>query len=197
MIVASWLVVLTRARVERGPRLLAGAAVGLAPAALYAASQGLNARNYAGLAVLSAVAMGAAGAWLVAWARSLRRAAWRSLGALAVHRRSIATALAVALVLGVVGGIAIGQRAAGRPATAGTATSSRAGSRRTRPDGDRIAMAFRDRERWPSGYSTRWTIANLPPVRVDPADDLADATCGWASATASSSATGGRRGPRR
>lgn len=174
MIVASWLVVLTRARVERGPRLLAGAAVGLAPAALYAASQGLNARNYAGLAVLSAVAMGAAGAWSVAWARSLLEQHGGRSGALAVHRRSIAAALAVALVLGVVGGIAIGQRAAGRPATAGTTDELAGWLRANTTDGDRIAMTFRDREAMSLRLFDSVEIANLSPVRVDPADDLAD-----------------------
>ena len=75
--IAGWGIVAWRAirSPGAGPRLLLVAAIGLAPAALYAASLGLNARNFAGLAVLSAVAVGAGGAWLVASLRQRRTAA--------------------------------------------------------------------------------------------------------------------------
>ena len=75
--IAGWGIVAWRAvrSPGLGPRLLLVAAIGLAPAALYAASLGLNARNFAGLAVLSAVAVGAGGAWLVAGLRQRRTAA--------------------------------------------------------------------------------------------------------------------------
>ena len=53
--IAGWGLVAWRALRETGARVLLVAAIALVPAALYAASLGLNARNFAGLAVLSAV----------------------------------------------------------------------------------------------------------------------------------------------
>ena len=60
-IAIGWGVVAWRARHAPGPRLLLVAGAGLVPAALYAASLSLNARNFAGLAVLSAIAIGCGG----------------------------------------------------------------------------------------------------------------------------------------
>ena len=91
--VASWAVLAARARTGRGPRLLVAAAACLVPAALYAASQGLNARNYAGLAVLSAVAIGATGAWSVTWIRSRIGASEGPARTTGGRRRALAASL--------------------------------------------------------------------------------------------------------
>jgi hypothetical protein len=173
LVVAAWLVVAARARTERGPRLLAVAAACLVPAALYAASQGLNARNYAGLAVLSAVALGVAGAWSVAWIRGRVGGSAGTATPMGGSRRIIIGALVAVLALGVVGGVALGQRAAGKPATAGVSDDLAAWLRTNTTDGDRVAMTFRDRESMALRLFGSVQVANLTPVRVDPADDLA------------------------
>ena len=67
--VLGWLAMVGRARVDVGARLLVVAAACLLPAAAYAATHGLDSRNYAGLAVLSSVAIGVAGAMAVRFVR--------------------------------------------------------------------------------------------------------------------------------
>ena len=68
---AAWLIVLAGARHDHGLRLLIAAAVCLVPPAAYATLNGLNTRNYAGLAVLSAIALGVAGSRILsAWSNS-------------------------------------------------------------------------------------------------------------------------------
>ncbi len=178
---ASWVAVAWRARTERGPRLLVAAAAGLLPAALYAASQSLNARNYAGLAVLSAAALGIAGAWSVA---SIRRRLARSgttsgdetpratSGAPTGPRRVAAAALLAVLGLGLVGGIVVGQRSAGRPPSALVPDRLAAWLRANTSAGDRVAMTFKDRESMALRLFDSVEMVSLPAVRVDPADDL-------------------------
>ena len=65
--VLGWLAMLGRARADPGARLMVVAAACLLPAAAYAATHGLDSRNYAALAVLSSVAIGVAGAMAVRW----------------------------------------------------------------------------------------------------------------------------------
>jgi hypothetical protein len=168
---------------DRGARVLLVAAIGLAPAALYAASLGLNARNFAGLAVLSAVAVGAGGAWLVALLRQRRTTG-------SPGQRRLAT---IALIgVAVVGDRGPGRRPAGR----------RSGG--TRPHRRRARCLARGERarRWShrDGVS-RARTDGPPPVRSggrgDPADRAGRCLGGTgglrvdgACATASCSATG-------
>ncbi len=62
LVTGSWLYVAWRARKEIPARFLVAAAGCLAAPAIYATLNGLSARNYAGLAVLSAIAVGVAAA---------------------------------------------------------------------------------------------------------------------------------------
>lgn len=170
---ASWLAVAWRARAERGARLLLATGIGLAPAALYAASQGLNARNYAGLAVLSAIALGVAGAWGVAWVRPRLDAMTEAAGVERGPRRLIAAALVAAMTIGLVGGVLVGQRAAGRPPSGVVADELAGWLRANTSPGDRVAMTFKDRESMALRLFGSVEVANLFAVRIKPTDDLA------------------------
>ena len=149
-----------RARTELGPRLMVVAAACLLPAAAYAASQSLDPRNYAGLAVLSAVALGVAGAMFV-------RVLWARAGT----RRLARASLIALVVLSVGGGIAAGQRSVGPAPPPGTADALAAWLRANTTDGDRIAMTFRDRESMALRLFGAVEVANLPLVRVNAKDD--------------------------
>ncbi len=70
IVVAAWVVVVRRARRDYPSRLLAVGAACLVLPAVYATLNGLSTRNYAGLAVLSAVAIGVAVASLAGPVRS-------------------------------------------------------------------------------------------------------------------------------
>lgn len=174
-IVVGWGLVAWRARHDGGFRLLLVAAAALGPAALYAASRGLNARNFAGLAVLSAIAIGAGGAWLVAALRERRgdrsgddqpaRAARTSRPARALVSIALAGVAVVALAVPVIGQRDVGQLPPDRLADqlAGWLGANV-------PDGDRIVMAFREREEMALRRFGRGEVALLPIVRVDPAE---------------------------
>ncbi len=149
-----------RARTELGPRLLVVAGACLLPAAAYAASQSLDPRNYAGLAVLSAVALGVGGAMAV-----------RVLLARTGSRRLARASLVALVMLSVGGGIAAGQRSVGPAPPPGTADALAAWLRANTTEGDRIAMTFRDRESMALRLFGVVEVANLPLVRVNPKDD--------------------------
>lgn len=165
-IVVGWGLVAWRARHSPGSRLLLVAAVGLAPAALYAANLGLNARNFAGLAVLSAVAIGVGGAWLVAALRE--RWGTRLTGP---SRTVAAVALAGVAVLALAGPV-IGQRDAGRNPPVRLADELAGWLEANVSDGDRIVMAFREREAMALRRFGRMEVTILPTKRVDAADPL-------------------------
>lgn len=165
-IVVAWVVVAWRARHELGPRLVLAAGILLAPAAIYAASQGLNARNFAGLAVISSIAVGIAGATLVAAGRP------RLAGSAGAPLRA-ATAIGLVVVLGfALVGPVVGQRGA----------SSFPADRLTRDlvdwldehtaTGGRIVMAFREREEIALRRFGRTDVGILPIARVRATDPL-------------------------
>jgi len=156
-----------RARDDVGLRLLLVAATTLAPAALYALSRGLNARNFAGLAVLSAIAIGTAGARLVAALRHRRgdRPARRFRPA----RALVSVALA-GVVLGAVALPVLGQRDVAQLPPDRLADQLSGWLAANVPDGDRIVMAFRGREEMALRRFGRGEVALLPIVRVDPAE---------------------------
>lgn len=102
--VASWVVIAWRARRELPARFLLLAAACLVVPAIYATLNGLSTRNYVGLAVLSAIAMGVA---VATAGRALAARVGRT-------RRGRATTWAVIGVLLLSAAVA-GQRSAGRP----------------------------------------------------------------------------------
>jgi hypothetical protein len=159
--ILAWCVVAIRARSSLGPRLLVAAAVGLLPAALIAMTQGLDARNYAGLAVLSAIALGVAGAAAVAEARVRPR------------RRRVAAAATAAIVIVAAGGVVVGQVVTDAPPPPGAAEDLARWLRSNSAPGDRIAMSFRDREATAVRLFGQVRVDYLNPVRVAPGDDPA------------------------
>lgn len=166
VIAISWGVVVTLARRELGPRLLLAAAIALAPAALYAAAQSLNARNFAGLAVLSAIAVGIAGATLVATARRRLEG-----GATASRNARVVAAIILAVVVVVaVAGPVVGQRAVRRAAPDRLTEALVAWIDDNVEDGGRIVMTFREREEIALRRFGRTQVGLLGARRVDPAE---------------------------
>lgn len=165
-IVAGWGLVAWQARHAPGARLLLVAAACLAPAALYAASLGLNARNFAGLAVLSAVAVGAGGAWLVAGLREQRGA---GSAALARPARIVATFALAGVAVVALAAPVIGQRDVGRTPPDHLADDLAGWLAVNAPEGGRIVSAFREREEMALRQFGRAEVAILPLERVDPA----------------------------
>jgi hypothetical protein len=160
VVVAGWVLVAWRARHAVGARILVVAAIGLAPAALYAASLGLNARNFAAMAVLSAVAVGAGGGWLVADLRQRRSAGTPTIGRLA------AIALVGVAIVAVAAPV-VGQRDAGRPVPDRIGDELAAWLATNVPHGGRIVMAFREREQMALRLFGDADVAILPIARVD------------------------------
>jgi hypothetical protein len=160
LVAAGWILVAWRARYSTSPRLLVVAAIGLTPAALYAASLGLNARNFAALAVLSAVAVGVGGAWLVGELRRRRGSAGHP------GQRRLATAALVGLAVVAITVPVVGQRDAGRivPDRIG---DQLAGWLATNTNGGkRIVMSFREREQMALRLRADADVAVLPLARV-------------------------------
>ena len=157
--IAGWGLVAWRALHETGARVLLVAAIGLAPAALYAASLGLNARNFAGLAVLSAVAVGAGGAWLVAALRQRRTTG-------SPGQRRLATIALVGVAVVALAAPVVGQRDAGRVAPDRIGDELAAWLVANVPEGGRVAMAFREREQMALRLYGRADVAILPIARV-------------------------------
>ena len=167
-IAIGWGVVAWRARHAPGPRLLLVAGAGLVPAALYAASLSLNARNFAGLAVLSAIAIGAAGAWLVGairdWARAQPHRRGQVVAALAL------TAVAVFALVSPV----VGQRDVGRVVPDRLSDRLAGWLAANVPAGGRVVMAFRERDAMALRRFGAADVALLPLVRVRATDPLED-----------------------
>ena len=160
--IAGWGIVAWRAlRRRAAPASSLVAAIGLAPAALYAASLGLNARNFAGLAVLSAVAVGAGGAWLVA---SLRQ---REPHAVRPHGARLATIALVGVAVLALAAPVVGQRDAGRVAPDRIGDELAAWLAANAPDGGRIVMAFREREQMALRLYGQATWRSCRSARVD------------------------------
>jgi hypothetical protein len=135
IIVAAWLVVASRARRDFRARLLAVGAACIVPPAAYATLNGLSARNYAGLAVLSAVAIGVAAATLVGPVRAR----------LPAGRQVRVTAVAV-VGLVAVSFASIAQARVAIPAEAQIPNQVSAWLRDRVEPGERVVMAFRYRE---------------------------------------------------
>lgn len=129
---AGWAMLVRRGHEDIRVRALALAGACLVPPAAYAFVHGLEARNYVGLATLSAVAAGAGlGPWL--------EAAWR--------RRGSARFMLVGAALLLVPVIALGQRQASRPFPAELPGRIAAQLEvASLGPGDRVVMPFRDRE---------------------------------------------------
>jgi hypothetical protein len=168
LVAVGWVVVAWRARSSRSERLLVVAAIGLTPAALYAASLGLNARNFAALAVLSAVAVGVGGAWLVGELRrrrgSARHAGWRRL----------ATAALVGLAVVAITVPIIGQRDAGRIVPDRIGDQLAGWLAMNANGGERIVMSFRQREQMALRLRGDADVAVLPLTRVAATEPPAD-----------------------
>ena len=141
VIAAGWLVVVATARRDRDLRLLVAGAICLAPPAAYAMVNGLSTRNLAGVAVLSAVAVG------VGFARVVDRVGARTGGGgstLAVAGSTRAVAV-VAVVIGLAGAAA-GQARIGDPGESALPAQMAAWLRSNVPPGNHAVMTFRDSE---------------------------------------------------
>ena len=134
VIAVAWLVVVAGARRNRDLRLLVAAAACLAPPAAYAMLNGLSTRNLAGLAVLSAVAIGVGVAWFVD----------RFAGG-AARGRSMAAVTIVVLVIGLAGAAA-GQARVGDPGESALPGQIAGWLRDNAAPGDHAVMTFRDSE---------------------------------------------------
>lgn len=169
--VAAWILVLRLARHDPGARLLLAAALGLVPAATYALASGLAARNFAGLSVLSAIALGIAGAALVSAIRS--RLAGPS-GFDTAPSRAIAALVLGAMILVGVAGPVLGQRAVRPPPSDRLTNGLVAWVGANVANGGRVVMTFREREEVALRrfgqtevdlLAVRRVDANVPPER--------------------------------
>ena len=165
-VIGGWSLVAWRARRAAGPRLLLVAGAGLVPAAVYAASLGLNARNYAGLAVLSAVAIGAAGSWAVDALRSEARTEPKG------QRRGAAVIALLAVAVFAVAAPVVGQRDTGRVVPDHLSDDLAGWLAANVADGGRVVMAFREREAMALRRFGKGEVDLLPVTRVRATDPL-------------------------
>jgi hypothetical protein len=163
IVVAAWLVVAGRARRNFGARLLAVGAACLVPPAAYATLNGLSTRNYAGLAVLSAVAIGVAVATLVGPFRA-RLPADRLVRLVAV---AVVAVVAVSFA-------SIAQARVGDPTEPQIPNQISAWLRDRVEPGERVVMAFRYRELLAVQLFGAVEVPGLVVVRVDQDRQLAD-----------------------
>ena len=155
VVAGAWLVVAGLARRERRLRLLVVAGACLGPATAYATLNGLDTRNLAGLAVLSAIAVG------VAAARAVTVAGDR----VARGGRIRATLPAIVAVAGVLIA-AVGQARAGDPVRDPLPSELAAALRADAAAGSHVVMSFRDRELVALELYGRVGVASLPTIRV-------------------------------
>jgi 4-amino-4-deoxy-L-arabinose transferase-like glycosyltransferase len=163
LLATAWLIVLVAARRDRRLRLLVVAAACLVPPAAYAMLNGLNVRNYAGLAVLSAVAVGVAATSLVAWARA--RSPRRDVSRVA--------AITLAAVLGV-GVVVAGQSRVANPTESALPGQVVSWLRAEAAPGARVVMTFRYSEIVALELYGDVAVPVLGAVRVDPASPVSD-----------------------
>jgi hypothetical protein len=152
-----------RLRIDPTARLLAFAVLAMVPPAIYATANSLSTRNYAVLALLCCVAVGATTADLVAWMR--RRLApgpgWARWAAVAA---GVVVACALVLVAQKVTGVAAGSTLPEQLSRwlAGHATP-----------GQRVVMTFRLRELVTLELRNRVPVASIAANRVRADDDPA------------------------
>jgi hypothetical protein len=152
-----------RLRTDPAARLLALAVLGMVPPAIYATANGLSPRNYAVLALLCCVAVGATTADVAAWVgrRLSARPGWTRWTALVA---GIVLASAVVLVAQKVTGVAAGSilpdELAGWLAEHAT-------------PGQRVVMTFRLREIVTLELRNRVPVASLALNRISADDDPA------------------------
>ena len=161
----AWAVVIRGARREPQLRLLVLAAAALVPPTAYAALSGLNARNDAGLAVLSAIAVGVAAARLVG---SPTVRGWVTRPARLAHPAA-AVVTVLALVWAGVGQARVVE--AREPALPGIIVDT---LRAVTPPASRIVATFRDAEIIALRLYGRDSVPVLTAVRVDPGTPLED-----------------------
>jgi hypothetical protein len=156
LIGAAWAVVVACARRDPGLRLLVAAAVCLVPPAAYATLNGLSSRNYAGLAVLSAIAIGVAASRIATWAadRAPARPALR------------VAALGLVAVVGI-GGATAGQIRVGNPGEPELPGQIVGWLRAETPRGDHAVMTFRYNEIVALELYGDVGVPSLASVRVD------------------------------
>ena len=153
---AAWAVVAGGARRDPGLRLLVVAAACLLPPAAYATLNGLSSRNYAGLAVLSAIAIGVAAAIVGTWALSRPSA----------RPRLRVGALGLAAVVGIAGATA-GQVRVGDPGEPPLPGQLVDWLRVQTPPGDHVVMTFRYDEIVALDLYGAVAVPSLAAVRVD------------------------------
>lgn len=165
--IVGWLVVARRAMSDLGARLLAMAAIGLVPAAAYAASLGLNARNYAGLAVLSAIAIGIGTAVLLGEIRA------RASAAPARTRSALVAVATVGMLVTAAALPIIGQTCVQRPGSDRLTDDIVAWVETHVPVGASITMSFREREAVAVRRFGRTDVRLLGARRVEADEDPA------------------------
>ena len=160
---AAWLIVTAGALRDRGLLLLAVAAACLVPPAAYATVNGLNARNYADLAVLSAIAVGVAAARSLTWIAARRPA----------DRGSRVGLLTLAAAVGL-GGVTAGQVRVGDPSEPRLPGQVVDWLRTASPPGSRVVMTFRYNEIVAVELYGQVSVPNLSAIRVDAGAPLGD-----------------------
>jgi hypothetical protein len=166
VIAVGWLVVLVAARHDRDLRLLVAGAICLVPPAAYAMANGLSTRNLAGLAVLSAVAIGVACARVAGQvvARAPRGGSTRAV---------TIVVLAIVLAIGLAGAAA-GQGRVGDPGESALPGQMTAWLRANAPPGSHAVMTFRDSEIVALELYGRVSVPGLAAVRVTTDTPLSD-----------------------
>jgi hypothetical protein len=162
VIAVAWLVVLAAARHDRDLRLLVAGAICLVPPAAYAMANGLSTRNLAGLAILSAVAIGVASARVAG-----------QVAARAPARGSTRAVTTAVLAIGLAGAAA-GQARVGDPGESALPGQMTAWLRANAPPGSHAVMTFRDSEIVALELYGRMSVPGLAAVRVASDTPLSD-----------------------
>jgi len=160
---AAWAVVTAGARRDPGLRLLVVAAACLVPPAAYATLNGLSSRNYAGLAVLSAIAIGVAASRIPTWV----------LSPLPSRPGLRVGALGLAAAVGIAGATA-GQIRVGNPDEPALPSQLVGWLRAETPPGDHVLMTFRYNEIVALELYGDVAVPSLGAVRVDGSTPLSE-----------------------